>query len=246
MQKAVFLVVMIISLCFTNKIYSQAREYMYFGVEAKAYTDLGPLSNVVDDFNNYHKVNDFVTSHKLALPLYFQGYMIGAKVNSRFSEFGGNVHFANYSTFAQGEISGGTEYYKKISFSHTGFHFHWRGLLINTNYFRAGPGLGFKIEQYRIKLDYDKNQATLPVFPVNNALFSGQVNYNISIGGPKLNFDIGIFYQIPFSKIDLSQFNTDLNGDFATTYTETELNFKQPSWGVYLCIGLGSKRNYDF
>ncbi|MDD4157030.1 MAG: hypothetical protein PHY08_10705, partial [Candidatus Cloacimonetes bacterium] len=82
--------------------------------------------------------------------------------------------------------------------------------------------------------------------PTSKALISGQINYNISIGGPKFNFDIGVFYQIPFWQIELNLLNDQLNKGYAAIYTDGQLNFNPASYGITFTIGLGSRDNYDF
>jgi hypothetical protein len=245
MFKAAGIVLILLALCCGN-VYSQARKYLYFGLEVENYADVTPLKRIIDDYNIYHTSNDISTAQQLTLPIYINGFMVGTKIHSRFCEFGGNVHFNNYSMMAQGELAGGTEYYEKLILSHNGFHLHWRVLLINTNFFRTGPGVGFKIEQFRVKLNYNEDPSINTMVPANKALFSGQLIYNISIGGPKFNLDIGAYYQIPFWDVNLSNLNTKLNLGFATDYPASEMAFKSVTYGVYLTIGLGSKENFDF
>jgi hypothetical protein len=234
----------IIGIC--NSALSQDRRYLYLGMEIENFRHLEPLNLIIRDYNDFHNINDLNTTHSFALPGYIQGFSVGAKIHVRFSEFGGNVHFNSFSTTAQGTSSDGTEYYNKIIVSHNGFHIYYRILIINTNYFRTGPGLGFKVEQLKTKLNFTEDPSISTMIPANKALMSCQINYNISVGGPKFNMDIGIFYQIPFWKIDMNGLNTNLNKDFAKTYSTEQMEFNPVLYGISFCIGLGSKDNYDF
>jgi len=210
------------------------------------FKDVSPLNMIFNDYNNHHSLNDVSTAHKLTMPTYLQGFMFGFKIHARYSEFGGNVNFNNFSTLAEGVDSSSTSYIRKISFSHNGFNLLYRVLFVNTNYFRMGPGIGFKIEQYRTRVSFKDDPSLGTMIPTNRALVSGQLNYNLSFGGPKFNFDIGVYYQIPFWKLNLSNLNSTLNEGYAKTYSAAEMTFNPVSYGVVFSICLGSKDNYDF
>ncbi len=233
-------------ICIYNSALSQDRKYLYPGMEFESFLKPEPLNLIIDDYNEFHSKNDLNTSHSFIIPDYTQGFSVGTKIHVRFSEFGGNVHFNSFSTASQGTASDGTEYYNKIIVSHNGFLIFYRILIINTNYFRTGSGVGFKVEQLKTKLNFTKDPSVNTMIPANKALMSGQISYNISVGGPKFNMDIGVFYQIPFWKISVNGLNTSLNKDFAKDYSTEQMNFNAVSWGINFCIGLGSKDNYDF
>ncbi len=225
---------------------AQDRKYLMFGMEIENFQDFTPYKLVINDYNDYHSLNDINTKHSLLLPDFIQGFSIGTKIHTRFSEFGGNVHFNSFSMTGQGIAAEGTDYYHKIVVSHNGFFLLYRFLIINTNYFRTGPGVGYSVEQFKTKLNFDEDPSINTMVPSNKALMSGQINYNISIGGPKFNMDIGIFYQIPFWQININGLNTNLNDGFAKTYSTEQMDFNAVSYGVTFGIGLGSKENYDF
>lgn len=236
----------IAGICITINAFTQERKYLYLGFEMENFKDISPFQTIINDYNDHHAATDQSTEHSLALPDYILGYTVGYKIHSRFSEFGGNVHFTQFSTNAKGVTGPGNEYFQKLIVSHNGFFLFYRLLLINTNYFRSGPGIGVRIEQFKTKLNWNEDPSINTMVPANKALFAGQINYNLSIGGPKFNFDIGVFYQIPFWKIDLNLLNERLNEGFATNYTNNELIFEPVSFGVCFTFGLGSKENYDF
>jgi hypothetical protein len=238
--------ILLILLCFSGFVSGQDRNYLYGGLDIECFRYNEPFKLIIDDFNNYHDANDISTAHSFALPFYMQGYSLGAKIHSRFSEFGGNVHFKSFTTIAEGNNSEGNEYYNKLATSYNGFHLFYRILIINTNYFRTGPGISFEVEQFKMKLDFSKDPSWNTMLPINKALMSGQLTYTFSIGGPKFNMDIGAFYQIPFWQIDFSNLNNKLNEGFATNYDASQMNFNPVKYGVSLCIGLGARGNYDF
>jgi hypothetical protein len=226
--------------------FSQNRNYLYGGLQMSNFKDMMPFGHIIDDFNDFHETTDITTAHKLCLPMYIPGYIFGFKIHSRFSEFGGNIYFNNFTTLAQGKDSSGIDYYKNLIVTYNGFNLYYRILVINTNFFRTGPGISFKIEQFKAKIDFDQDELFNSVVPTSKALISGQINYNISIGGPKFNFDIGVFYQLPFWQIELELLNNQLNEGYAGIYTDGQLNFNPASYGVTFTIGLGSRENYDF
>ncbi len=225
---------------------AQNRKYLYTGAEVEVLKDATPLSLIISDFNNHHKQLDLNTILKPSVPSYIPGFMIGTKVHSRFSEFGGNVHFMKYDTQASGVGYDGIEYDESLSYTHIGFCLHYNVAIINTNYFRTGPGIGFKLEQFRIKLKDNEDINYNTEYPVDRALISGRIYYTISLGGPKFNFDIVGFYHIPYKTLSLETLNKHFNDGFHTEYPENELQFNTTSYGISIYIGLGSKENYDF
>jgi len=215
-------------------------------MQISGFRNILAFDHIVNDFNNYHELNDISTAHKLCLPNYIPGYTFGYKIHSRFSEFGGNIYFNKFTSLAEGKETGGTDYYKKMIITYNGFHLFYRILPVNTNFFRTGPGIGLKLEQFKAKINYNKEELFNSILPTSKALISGQNNYYISMGGPKFNFDIGFFYQIPFWQIKLNLLNDQLNKGYAAIYTDGQLNFNPASYGVTFAIGLGSRDNYDF
>lgn len=246
MKHLYFTLVLFYCVGISGSAFSQERKYLYGGMEIEGFQYTEPFIKILDDFNNYHLTNDLTTTHSFAWPDYILGYSVGYKIHVGFSEFGGNVHFTQFSTLAQGVSDTGDDYFNKLIVSHNGFHLFYKIMFINTNYFRTGPGIGFKVEQLKTKLNWDKNPSINTIIPANKALLSGQINYNFSIGGPKFNFDLGVFYQIPFWKINLNLLNSILNEAYNTEYPTNEMLFNPVSYGVNFTIGLGAKKNYDF
>ncbi len=230
----------------TIEVNAQMRNYVYGGIEMEIFQDLTPVKLILDNYNSYHHLTDVTNLHSFAIPEYIQGFSIGAKIHNRFSVVGGNVHFNQFVTVSEGQNEMGGNYYEKLNISHNGFLLHYNVTLINTNFFRSGPGVGAKIEQYRFKLNKEKDSDFNTFTPVNKAIISGQLNYTISIGGPKFNVDIVGFYNIPINSLDLTPLSDELNNDHIASFTEDEMLFKANSYGVMIRICIGSRDNYDY
>ncbi|HNQ68761.1 MAG TPA: hypothetical protein PKN32_10305 [Bacteroidales bacterium] len=246
MKRILIHIIISIFLLSCLETFSQNRNYLYGGLQMSNFKDMMPFGHIIDDFNDFHETTDITTAHKLCLPMYIPGYIFGFKIHSRFSEFGGNIYFNNFTTLAQGKDSNGIDYYKNLIVTYNGFNLYYRVLIVNTNFFRTGPGISFKIEQFKAKIDFDQEELFNSVVPTSKALIAGQINYTISVGGPKFNFDIGVFYQLPFWQIELDLLNNQLNEGYAGIYTDGQLNFNPASYGITFTIGLGSRENYDF
>lgn len=231
---------------FTIEVNAQIRNYVYGGMEMEMYQDFSPVKLILDDYNTYHASTDVSTLHSFAIPQYIQGFSIGAKIHSRFSMVGGNVHFNQFVTVSEGQNEMGGNYYEKLNISHNGFLLHYHVTLINTNFFRTGPGVGAKIEQYRFKLNEEKDSDFNTFIPVNKAIISGQLNYTISIGGPKFNIDLVGFYNIPINSLNLTPLNDELNEDHTSLFTDEQMLFKANSYGVMVRVCIGSRDNYDY
>jgi len=241
-----YIAITICLLIFCIGTFSQNRKYLYGGIQISDYRNKLAFNYIINDFNNYHQIYDVNTTHRFCLPDYILGYTFGYKIHARFSEFGGNIYFNKFSSLAEGKEINGTEYYKKLIVTYNGFHLFYRILPINTNFLRTGPGIGLKIEQFKAKIDLNKEEVFNSIIPTSKALISGQVNYYVSIGGPKFNFDIGIFLQVPFWQIELDLLNYQLNEGYAVSYDDGQLNFNSILYGITFTIGLGSKENYHF
>ncbi|MDD3741927.1 MAG: hypothetical protein PHH30_11890, partial [Bacteroidales bacterium] len=137
-------IIILFFLLVSAETYSQNRNYLCGGMQMSNFKDMQPFGQIIDDFNTFHETNDIITSHKLSLPMYIPGYIFGFKIHSRFSEFGGNIYFNNFTTLAQGQDSAGIDYYKNLIVTYNGFNLFYRILVINTNFFRTGPGISFK------------------------------------------------------------------------------------------------------
>jgi len=241
-----FVLVLVSILFFTNFLSAQKRTYLYTGAEVEFLHNPTPLGNIIADFNNYHNEFNVGTTSNYSMPEYIPGFMIGTKIHSRFSEFGGNVHFMKYLTKARGTDLDGIKYDQTFTLSHSGFCLHYNINWINTNYFRSGPGFGMKLEQFRFKVVDELESSENPAFPVDRALVSGRFYYSISIGGPKFNFDIVAYYHLPFMSLNLTNFNEYLNSGYYVDYSGDEIEYKPTAYGLSVYIGLGSRDNYDF
>lgn len=227
-------------------MHSQRRTYLYFGAEAETLLESTPIDMIFSDYNNQHSLNDIGTTSQFLVPEYIPGFMIGTKIHSRFSEFGGNVHFMRFNAKGKGVNRDGTNYDQSFNLNYSGFCLHYNANWINTNYFRTGPGIGMKLEQFRFKIVDELADIRNTAIPVDRAMVSGKLYYSISLGGPKFNFDIVAFYNFPFMTLDLTNFNQYLNNGYQTEYTTSEMEFTPTAYGVSVYIGLGSRENYDF
>jgi hypothetical protein len=244
-KRIIFLIVLIF-FGFLVNLNAQNRKYLYIGVDADLFLEPAPISLIINDFNSFHDNSDQSTNSQLIVPEYFPGAMIGTKIHSRFSEFGGNVHYSQYRTNATGIDLNGDNYSESFTISHNGITVHYQLNIVNTNYFRMGPRFGIKLDQYKVRLSTDSESNYNAVVPTNRAVVAGRFSYTISIGGPKFNLDLSAFYCLPFHFIDLNHLNETLNYGYHTNYTNGELNFNPLAYGVSVCIAFGSKQNYDF
>lgn len=227
-------------------INAQNRKYLYVGADVDLFLEPAPINLIINDFNSFHDDFDQSTDAQLVVPQYVPGAMLGTKIHSRFSEFGGNVHYSQYRTNASGVDVNGDNYRESFTIAHNGITVHYQLNIVNTNYFRMGPRFGIKLDQYKVKLSTDLESNYNVVVPTNRAVVAGRFSYTLSIGGPKFNLDLSAFYCLPFHYIDLNHLNETLNYGYNKSYTNGELNFNPLAYGVSVCIAFGSKQNYDF
>lgn len=239
-----FLLCIFITICTSS--YGQKRSYLFIGAEAEILNNPEPWANIFDDYNAYHSEFDITTQQKPVMPLYVPSFMMGFKIHSWFTSFGANAHFVRYKTFASGTDFENVAYDKEMIYYHNGLSVHLHVNWINTNYFRTGPGIGIMLDQYKMRITDNTIEEFSTTYPVDRALVLGRAYYSISFGGPKFNFDIIGFYNIPFHTLNLRTFNERLNDEYHTDYPTEELEFKPTVIGITVAIGLGSRDNYDF
>ncbi|MDD2386447.1 MAG: hypothetical protein PHP52_06650 [Bacteroidales bacterium] len=230
----------------STSTHCQIRTYIYAGTEAAIFRQTKPILIIIDDFNAHHHEFDQSNNKLLITPKFISGGLLGTKIHSRRNEFGGNIQYMRYLTSSRGINSEGGNYFQTLTIAHNGICINYVINLINTNYFRTGPGVSINIEQYKfkIKTEYDSDFTTQT--PINRAVFTSKLNYKISIGGPKFNIDIIAFYKLPLHTLNLDKLNQDLNFGYASEYNNGELVFSPVTYGFTLCVCFGSKENYDF
>jgi hypothetical protein len=226
--------------------FSQDRKYVFIGLESETIRNYQALNLILDDYNSFHNQYNISTEKIFATPEYLYGINFGYKIHHRFMELGAEFHFISYKTCSEGIDSSYTEYKKNLLIAHNGFTVATRFLFVNTNFFRTGPGIGLKIEQYTARIFDGETMAFFVKSPVSKPLPSLQLHYGISCGGPKFNLDIIAFYNHPLLKINLQKLNETLNYGYHIQYSLNELSLKHETVGISLKIGFGSKENYDF
>ena len=241
-----YLIVLSLIFCCSTNVNCQNRKYIYAGIEAEIFRQSKPISLIINDFNNYHNEFDQSNTKLLEIPNFIPGILLGTKIHTRRNEFGGNIQYMQYSTRSEGINADGNNYIQTLNISHSGICVNYVINLININYFRTGPGVSINIEQYRFKNKIEDESDYFNEIPTNRAVFTGRINYKISIGGPKFNMDIIAFYKLPLQNINLEKLNQNLNIGYFSEYNNGELVFNPISYGLTICVCLGSKGNYDF
>jgi len=232
MNKSIYVFIICIALSCIQLIHAQTPLFT-LGYSVEQFNETAPFELIVSDFNQYYSEPAFVPDNVLEAPGLSRGIILGCKVNNAWSTFGFDMHLHRFKSKGNGTDSLDAEYFRKIRISHDGFSFFYNLNLIRAEGFRAGPGFSFNMDQFYGKYKigdgpYDKYFTTIDKFHL-----SGSARFMLSFGKEDgFNFDLIPYYTLPFWKINITEFNNELNAGFANTYTKQQMSFDPTNMGI--------------
>jgi len=240
MNRRAYIVLILIYFAIVNS-YAQTA-LLSFGYSFEQYQNTKPFDLVVSDFNNFFSEPSFVPENTLEAPGLSRGIVLGVKMNLEWCSYGMDLHLHRFKGKGFGTDSLGDDYFRKIKISHDGFSFFYNLNLIHAEGFRVGPGFSFNMDQFYAKVKigdgpYDKYFA-----PVDKFLLSGTARFMLSFGPSEgFNFDIVPYYMFPFWKVNITDFNSDLNPENISSYTKEEMTFDPTNMGIMVTLNFNVK-----
>ncbi|HNQ69038.1 MAG TPA: hypothetical protein PKN32_11710 [Bacteroidales bacterium] len=221
-------------LIITTSLFCQNGLYFSVGYLFDTYLYIDPLVKGINDFNAVKLNQGMLVEKEMKTPGIFTGLVIGMKSNINFSNINFDIIHSRFRASAKGTDSLFNSYYEKINVGIVGMTINYSLNLINTDYFRMGPGLGLQLVQCRMYVRNDISYGTSAYEkPVNNFLMSGDIRFPISIGGEKFMFDIVPYYVYPFWKPNSTVFYQEMNYSMSEIYeSQNPIKFNTQRWGI--------------
>jgi len=231
-------VTVLICLFTVTTVYCQKGLYFSVGYLFDTYLDAEPLVKGINDYNTQNLSQGLLVEKEMKTPGLFTGLVLGVKSNINRSNINFNIINSRYRASAKGTDTLFNKYYKKISVGTVGMAVNYSLNLINSEYFRMGPGLGLQMAQCRMYVRNDISYGTSAYDkPVNNFLMSGELRWPVSFGAEKFIFDIVPYYVYPFWKKNSTEFYKKLSPAISNTYDgQDPIKFNTERWGLMFTL----------